>query len=96
MSMLFLATILILSCSTQSHAVEYTVTNNAGNTPGGVRFTKEIEIQYSQQTMTKSTDFIWRTFQQNNPRDRKGRCPSELVHPTTWTAWRTRATMRST
>ncbi|KAI6678045.1 hypothetical protein NL676_038841 [Syzygium grande] len=71
MSMLFLATLLILSCSTQSHAVEYTVTNNAGNTPGGVRFTNEIGIQYSQQTMTESTDFIWRTFQQNDPADRK-------------------------
>ncbi|XP_030446559.2 uncharacterized protein LOC115669499 [Syzygium oleosum] len=71
MSMLFLATLLILSCSTQSHAVEYTVANNAGNTPGGVRFTNEIGIQYSQQTMTESTDFIWRTFQQNDPADRK-------------------------
>ncbi|KAF8020091.1 hypothetical protein BT93_G0711 [Corymbia citriodora subsp. variegata] len=71
MSKLFLATLVILSCYMQSYAVEFTVTNNAGNTPGGTRFTDETGIPYSQQIMTKSTDFIWRTFQQNDPSNRK-------------------------
>ena len=41
------------------HAVEYEVTNNAGNTPGGVRFTNEIGSDYSKQTLISATDFIW-------------------------------------
>ncbi|KAF8020094.1 hypothetical protein BT93_G0714 [Corymbia citriodora subsp. variegata] len=71
MPTLFLATLVILSCFLQSHAVDYTATNNAGNTPGAVRFTNEIGIPYTQQTMAESTDFIWRTFQQNDAADRK-------------------------
>ena len=53
------------------HAVEYVVTNNAGNTPGGVRFNKEIGSDYSKQTLISAADFIWRLFQQNNDADRK-------------------------
>ncbi|KAL3730406.1 hypothetical protein ACJRO7_027424 [Eucalyptus globulus] len=71
MSMLFLATLVILSCSPQSYAVEFTETNNAGDTPGGIRFTKENGIPYSHQIMIDSTNFIWRTFQQNDAVDRK-------------------------
>ena len=53
------------------HAVEYVVTNNAGNTPGGVRFNNEIGSEYSKQTLISATDFIWRLFQQNSDADRK-------------------------
>ena len=53
------------------HAVEYVVTNNAGNTPGGVRFNNEIGSDYSKQTLISATDFIWRLFQQNSDADRK-------------------------
>ncbi|XP_050262329.1 uncharacterized protein LOC126706820 [Quercus robur] len=53
------------------HAVEYVVTNNAGNTPGGVRFNNEIGSKYSKQTLISATDFIWRLFQQNSDADRK-------------------------
>ncbi|GMY38583.1 basic secretory protease [Fagus crenata] len=53
------------------HAVEYVVTNNAGNTPGGVRFNNEIGSDYSKQTLISAADFIWRLFQQNNDADRK-------------------------
>ncbi|KAI6678046.1 hypothetical protein NL676_038842 [Syzygium grande] len=55
----------------QSHAVEYSVTNNTGDTPGGVHFTEEIRIPHSQQTLTMLIDFVWKTFQQNNPAYRK-------------------------
>ncbi|KAI6678050.1 hypothetical protein NL676_038846 [Syzygium grande] len=71
MSKLFLSTLVMLSCSIQSHAVEYTVTNNASNTLCGIYFTNENGIPYSQQIMTKSTNFIWRTFQQYDPVDQK-------------------------
>ncbi|KAF7848084.1 hypothetical protein BT93_L2306 [Corymbia citriodora subsp. variegata] len=52
-------------------AVEYLVTNNAGDSPGSMRFTGEIGIPHGQQMLTMSTDFIWGTFQQNDPADRK-------------------------
>ncbi|KAK7835588.1 hypothetical protein CFP56_023357 [Quercus suber] len=53
------------------HAVEYVVTNNAGNTPGGVRFHNEIGSKYSKQTLISAKNFIWRLFQQNSDADRK-------------------------
>ncbi|KAL4615326.1 hypothetical protein ACB092_07G115600 [Castanea dentata] len=53
------------------HAVEYVVTNNAGNTPGGVRFKNKIGSEYSKQTLISATNFIWRLFQQNSDADRK-------------------------
>ncbi|OIW06868.1 hypothetical protein TanjilG_19517 [Lupinus angustifolius] len=54
-----------------THAVDYTVTNNALNTDGGVRFRDEIGEQYARQTLDSATQFIWGTFQQNNPDTRK-------------------------
>nr|POE98915.1 basic secretory protease [Quercus suber]POE98916.1 basic secretory protease [Quercus suber] len=53
------------------YAVEYVVTNTAGNTPGGVRFNNEIGSEYSKQTLISATNFIWSLFQQNNAADRK-------------------------
>lgn len=52
-------------------AVEYTVTNNAVGTPGGVRFDNEIGADYSLQTLVAATDFIWNIFQQSTAADRK-------------------------
>ncbi|KAI3448142.1 hypothetical protein Pfo_004807 [Paulownia fortunei] len=61
----------ILSAMRGILAIDYTVTNNAANTAGGARFVRDIGAQYSLQTMNASTAFIWRTFQQNSPSDRK-------------------------
>ncbi|PWA99619.1 hypothetical protein CTI12_AA005220 [Artemisia annua] len=53
-------------------AVDYFVTNEATNTPGGLRFDKEIGVPYTKQIMGTINDFIWCTvFQQNNPSDQK-------------------------
>ncbi|GKC36710.1 putative plant basic secretory protein family protein [Tanacetum coccineum] len=52
-------------------AVDYTVTNTAAATPGGVRFNNEIGVQYTTQTLSSATSFIWTTFQQNTDSDRK-------------------------
>ncbi|KAG2704618.1 hypothetical protein I3843_05G012500 [Carya illinoinensis] len=52
-------------------AVDYTVTNTARNTPGGIRFDKEIGSEYSRQTLVSATNFIFGIFQQNNVADRK-------------------------
>ncbi|CAI9101950.1 OLC1v1000123C1 [Oldenlandia corymbosa var. corymbosa] len=54
-----------------SHAVQYTVTNTAASTPGGARFQTQIGAPYALTVLTSSTTFIWRTFQENTPADRK-------------------------
>nr|GEX91963.1 basic secretory protease [Tanacetum cinerariifolium] len=52
-------------------AVDYTVTNTAAATAGGVRFDNEIGSQYATETLSSATSFIWSTFQQNTDSDRK-------------------------
>ncbi|GFS42171.1 plant basic secretory protein (BSP) family protein [Actinidia rufa] len=39
--------------------------------PGGVRFTNEIGLEYSKQTLISTTDFVWQIFQQGSEEDRK-------------------------
>ncbi|KAM7470474.1 hypothetical protein LguiA_008657 [Lonicera macranthoides] len=68
---LFFSSILLLGCLHFTHAVEYTITNNAATTPGGQRFTNEIGLDYTQQTLNSATNFIWRIFQQNTDTTRK-------------------------
>ncbi|CAK8573893.1 unnamed protein product [Lathyrus sativus] len=50
-------------------AVEYTVTNTALSTPGGMRFRDQIGDQYATQTLDSATQFIWKIFQEDNPGD---------------------------
>ncbi|XP_071740358.1 uncharacterized protein [Rutidosis leptorrhynchoides] len=53
-------------------AINYHVTDDATNTPGGIRFTKEIGISYTKHKMREINKFIWYTlFQQNDPSDQK-------------------------
>lgn len=68
---LLLSTLVILATIQGNQAVDYTVTNTAGSTAGGARFTAEIGEDYSKQTLSAATDFIWRVFQQPNAEDRK-------------------------
>ncbi|KAK6120980.1 hypothetical protein DH2020_045277 [Rehmannia glutinosa] len=68
---LIFSSLAILSAIRGILAVDYTVTNTAANTAGGARFVRDIGVQYSLQTMNASTGFIWRTFQQTTPADRK-------------------------
>jgi hypothetical protein len=65
-----LSLLVLLAINTVS-AVDYTVTNRASATAGGARFTRDIGVDYSKQTLASATDFIWRTFQQSNAADRK-------------------------
>ncbi|XP_043710708.1 uncharacterized protein LOC122659673 [Telopea speciosissima] len=53
------------------NAVEYQVINNATGTTGGTRFSNEIGINYSKQTLISATQFIWRTFQQTSNAQKK-------------------------
>ncbi|KAL0412595.1 UNVERIFIED_CONTAM: Basic secretory protease [Sesamum radiatum] len=69
--MLILFSLAVLPAIRGVVAVEFTITNNAASTAGGARFERDIGAQYTFQTMNVSTEFIWRTFQQNTPSDRK-------------------------
>ncbi|XP_020553194.1 uncharacterized protein LOC105172834 isoform X3 [Sesamum indicum] len=69
--MLILFSLAVLPAMRGVVAVEFTVSNNAAGTTGGARFERDIGAQYTLQTMNVSTEFIWRTFQQNVPSDRK-------------------------
>lgn len=78
---LFLIITFILATATIHgvHAVDYAVSNTAGSTSGGARFNTEIGADYSRQTLISSTDFIWRTFQQNTAADRKSVAKVTLI-----------------
>ncbi|XP_041011115.1 uncharacterized protein LOC121254940 [Juglans microcarpa x Juglans regia] len=68
----FLSSFLLILAAIQGiGAVDYTITNTASNTPGGVRFDNDIGSEYSLQTLASTTDFIWRLFQQTNDADKK-------------------------
>ncbi|XP_057545830.1 uncharacterized protein LOC130824828 [Amaranthus tricolor] len=66
-----LTSVLLLITTQLVTAVTYTVTNAAANTPGGTRFNNEIGSAYARQSLSSATDFIWKTFQQSDPADRK-------------------------
>ncbi|KAM0031675.1 hypothetical protein Hdeb2414_s0017g00511641 [Helianthus debilis subsp. tardiflorus] len=70
---LILYTLLTFSLSfPATSAINYNVINLSPNTPGGIRFTKEIGIPFTKKIMRTINDFIWSTlFQQNTPADRK-------------------------
>ncbi|KAM5549478.1 hypothetical protein ABKV19_000748 [Rosa sericea] len=68
----FLLSLLIaLSDLHAAHAVDYTVTNNAGSSAGAVRFNRDIGADYSKKTLISAADFIWKIFQQRAAADRK-------------------------
>ncbi|XP_024165864.1 uncharacterized protein LOC112172660 [Rosa chinensis] len=69
---IFLLSLLItLAGLHAAHAVDYTVTNNAASSAGGIRFNNDIGADYSLQTLTSAADFIWKVFQQSTDADRK-------------------------
>lgn len=63
----FLSLLLLQAVS----AVDYTVTSNAGGTPGGDRFDTQIGADYCRQTLIEASGFIWSIFRQNTDADRK-------------------------
>ncbi|XP_059644224.1 uncharacterized protein LOC132285988 [Cornus florida] len=69
--MFYLSSLLILAALQGTNAVEYSVTNKASTTPGGIRFENKIGAAYSKQALMSATTFIWRIFQQTNAASRK-------------------------
>ncbi|KAM5549479.1 hypothetical protein ABKV19_000748 [Rosa sericea] len=69
---IFLLSLLITVAGLHAaHAVDYTVTNNAASSAGGIRFNNDIGADYSLQTLASAADFIWKVFQQSADADRK-------------------------
>ncbi|CAL5378995.1 unnamed protein product [Camellia sinensis] len=52
-------------------AVQFDVDNIDKATPGGVRFTNEIGVEFAKQTMETTTNFIWKLYEENTDIDRK-------------------------
>ncbi|KAM3377267.1 hypothetical protein P3S68_009680 [Capsicum galapagoense] len=51
--------------------VTYNVTNRDPNSAGGIRFTNEVGLNYTKQTLANSTNFIWAIFQQTVDADKR-------------------------
>ncbi|KNA12595.1 hypothetical protein SOVF_124460 isoform C [Spinacia oleracea] len=68
--LVILSSFVLLLVVTHATAITYTVTNNASNTAGGRRFTKEIGASYARRTLASATDFVWKSLQITNPADR--------------------------
>uniref|UniRef100_A0A6N2LW31 Basic secretory protease n=1 Tax=Salix viminalis TaxID=40686 RepID=A0A6N2LW31_SALVM len=67
----YVISLLVLLAINTVSAVDYTVTNRAGATAGGARFTRDIGADYSKKTLASATAFTWRTLRQTNAADRK-------------------------
>ncbi|KAJ9537954.1 hypothetical protein OSB04_030687 [Centaurea solstitialis] len=51
--------------------VQHIIAGRPETTPGGLRFTTEIGLEYGKQTLISATNFIWNIFQQSTDPDRK-------------------------
>ncbi|KAG2704619.1 hypothetical protein I3760_05G012600 [Carya illinoinensis] len=72
LSLIFLSSLLLLAAALHgTQAVEYTVSNRAKTTPGGVTFNNQLGVKYMRQTMESASNFIWNILQQSNEADRK-------------------------
>ncbi|KAK1430324.1 hypothetical protein QVD17_12981 [Tagetes erecta] len=67
----FLSILAFLSALQSTTAALYTVTNPAAASSGGVRFTNDIGVKYTKQTLTSATSFIWNILKQHRNADRK-------------------------
>ena len=66
-----LLTSVIAVVATGSSTLQYKATNKATGEPGGIRFDKEIGLNYSKQVLATASSFIWCTLGQASPQARK-------------------------
>lgn len=69
--LIVLALLITLSSIKPTNSLEFSVTNTAVNTAGGIRFDLEIGTSTTEDTLKKAADFIFKIFQQFNDTDRK-------------------------
>jgi hypothetical protein len=62
---------LLALAATTAGAVTFDATNTASNTPGGQRFDQAVGLDYAKQVLSDASTFIWNTFNQPSPADRK-------------------------
>ncbi|TKV93170.1 hypothetical protein SEVIR_9G208300v4 [Setaria viridis] len=65
------ASLLLALAATAGAIVTIDVTNTASNTLGGQRFDREVGLDFPRQIISEASMFIWMTFNQTNPADRK-------------------------
>ncbi|XP_062201559.1 uncharacterized protein LOC133904092 isoform X2 [Phragmites australis] len=65
------ASLLALAAAATAGAVTFDATNTASNTPGGQRFDQAVGLDYAKQVLSDASTFIWNTFNQPSPADRK-------------------------
>ncbi|CAL4934100.1 unnamed protein product [Urochloa decumbens] len=61
----------LLALAAMAGAVTFNATNAASNTTGGQRFDQAIGLAYANQVLSNASTFIWSTFNQTTPADRK-------------------------
>lgn len=73
MKLHFAAISLLLAVAATAGTVTFDVTNTASksNTPGGQRFDEAVGVDYATQVLSDASAFIWATFNQADPADRK-------------------------
>lgn len=64
--LIFLVFLVTLSSIKPTNSVEFSVSNTAGNTAGGIRFDLEIGASNAEETLKTATDFILKIFQQQH------------------------------
>ncbi|KAG2548228.1 uncharacterized protein LOC120650678 [Panicum virgatum] len=52
-------------------AVTFDATNTASDTPGGERFDQAVGLDYAEQVLSDASTFVWGTFNQPSPADRR-------------------------
>ncbi|CAN6323648.1 unnamed protein product [Urochloa humidicola] len=62
---------LLLTLAATAGAVTFNATNAASNTTGGERFDQAVGLAYANQVLSNASTFIWSTFNQTTPADRK-------------------------
>ncbi|PKI33496.1 hypothetical protein CRG98_046052 [Punica granatum] len=67
----FLLTLIALAALVQCQAVEFHVTNNAASMLGWARFTDQIGVEYTEQKMNSSTEFMRRLLNETSIQGQK-------------------------
>ncbi|CAN6298968.1 unnamed protein product [Urochloa humidicola] len=65
------ASLLALAAAATAGGVTFDATNAASDTPGGQRFDREVGLDFAKRVLSDASTFIWMTFNQPTPADRK-------------------------
>ncbi|KAI5016690.1 uncharacterized protein LOC123432463 [Hordeum vulgare subsp. vulgare] len=63
--------LLLLALAGTARAVTFDATNTVPDSAGGQRFNQDVGVDYAKQVLSDASSFIWTTFNQPNPGDRR-------------------------